>query len=230
MSTVITKQPVCVAPLESALSSSRLEFYRLNPMDTPRVLVGRYRWNVALCGAIYPVFHYLEVIFRNRIHGALTSHFGTVAWYGGEPSWLHPREQAKVAEVVQNSQVCGTPLAPEQLIAELNFGFWTRLLSSDYAQTLWLDRTIIRAVFPFLSDPLRRRHVIDDHMSRIRRFRNRVFHHEPIWNSNNLLRQYAELRQTLGWFEPEASRLLTVPDAFEQIHGQGPEAFELKGA
>lgn len=228
MSTAITAQPVSTVLLASALSAPRLEAYRLHPADTARNLVGRYRWNVALCGALYPTLHYLEVIFRNRVHQALTAHCRTAAWYDVVPAWLHPREQVKLADASRELHERGVPLEPDRMVAELSFGFWTSLLSGFYAQVLWQKRTVIRSVFPFLPNRLRHRHYVNKRLSQIRHFRNRVFHQEPIWNSGNLLQRYQELRQTIDWFEPEVGHLLPTPDRFEEIHAQGPSAYELE--
>lgn len=228
MSTAFTGQPVSAALLESVLSSPRLGAYRLHPTDTPRILVGRYRWNVALCGALYPTIHYLEVTFRNRVHCALTNHFGTSAWYDVAPPWLHPRELAKIADTRRELQAQGVPLAPDHVVPRLHFGFWTSLLSSSYAQTLWQNRTVIRAVFPGLPNHLRHRHHVNQRLQQLRGLRNRVFHHEPIWNDGQLLQRYRELRQTIDWFEPEVSLLLPASDTFEEIHAKGPGLYELE--
>ncbi|WP_420636674.1 hypothetical protein [Candidatus Palauibacter sp.] len=53
--------------LRSALSAERLSAYA-RPEDTDEVDgVARYLWNLALCSALQPALHTLEVTVRNRL-------------------------------------------------------------------------------------------------------------------------------------------------------------------
>nr|QKW93829.1 hypothetical protein [Vitiosangium cumulatum] len=214
-----------MAPLETALSRPRLDNYRTSAADTPRIVMGRYLWNLALCKALYPGLQFLEVAFRNKLHDALKAHFGAAAWF--DLPWLSSREQQKVADAKVELQKRQTPLEPDRIVAELSFGFWTSLLSGTYDQVIWNQRAVVRQSLPHMPNRLRTRRRISDRMHQIRLLRNRVFHYEPIWHWKNLAQQYAELRQTLQWFEPELLHLLHMPDSFEEVYMQGSVAYEI---
>jgi len=76
------------------------------------------------------------------------------------------------------------------VVAELNFGFWVSLLNKEYETALWRRRGFITATFPAIPRDGRGRHgrkvrnrrALSARLNRILDLRNRVFHHEPIWN------------------------------------------------
>ena len=85
-------QAISLATLKRGLSEPRLEAYRLRPDDPPRMVFGRYRFNVALCESFYHPLHLLEVLLRNTLHRSITAHYGNnAAWYDRAPAVLMPR-------------------------------------------------------------------------------------------------------------------------------------------
>ena len=171
-------QPIFFGPIERALSKERLAGYRLAAADTPRQVVGRYLWNDALCTSVYSSLHFLEVSFRNHVHDALAGWVGLPAWYDATPSFLSQREAVVIRETKASLTHRAVPPIPGRVVAKLNFGFWTSLLSAEYEQKLW--PRLLKPVFPGMPRTARTRHVVAARMHGIRQFRNRVFHYEPI--------------------------------------------------
>ncbi|MFE6183967.1 hypothetical protein ACFQ6U_05985 [Streptomyces sp. NPDC056465] len=60
----------------------------------------------------------------------------------------------------------------KQLASALSFGFWRRLLASQYKTKLWPD---FEGAFPHASD--RALPTMEDPVGRLRKFRNRIAHH-----------------------------------------------------
>jgi Abi-like protein len=85
------------------------------------------------------------------------------------------------------------------IVAGLDFGFWTMLLDSQYEQTLW--RTTLYHAFPHYSRisglPLNRA-PIASRFNGLRDLRNRVMHHEPLFE-RNLNRDFATVAETIAW-------------------------------
>jgi hypothetical protein len=175
--------------------------------------------------SLYAPLGYLEVAFRNSLHDALTASFGMATWYDCSPPWLLPREQDSVTAAKAELQKRSAPLEPGRLVAELSFGFWTSLLSRSYEQIIWPG--LLKPVFPLMPRSSRTRHRVADRMNQVRKLRNRVFHHEPIWWWKNLPQQYAALTETISWFEPALSRVLPDAHTFNEVHAKGPAAFEV---
>ncbi len=224
MSNPPPKQPISMAFLERVLSKPRLDKYR-TPGATPREVMGRYRWNVALCESLYPGLHHLEVAFRNSLHEALKEHFQVATWF--DLPWLLKREQDKVTEAKRELGRRNSPLEADRIVAELSFGFWTSLVERAYDQTLWKQKEVIRRAFPSMPNRLRTRSEISQRMRTFRMLRNRVFHYEPVWHWGDLAQQYAGLRQALHWFEPQLLGLLPTAESFEEIYARGPGAYEV---
>jgi hypothetical protein len=185
-------QPLSAKTLLRVLSDARLESYRRSQSDMTRVLIGRYRWNVALSMSLYPVLFRLEVAFRNSVHLALSDFARTPTWYDSTPSLLQPRELDHVkearAELLKQRQKRQQPavLRADDVVAALNFGFWTSLLNSSYELKLWHQRSMWVLAFPRLSRREQKRGWVSQRMHQIRQLRNRVFHHEPVWHWRDL--------------------------------------------
>ena len=218
-------QSISAAALTRVLSPPRLDAYRLSPNDTPRILIGRYRWNVALSRSLYAPLGYLEVAFRNSLHDALAASFRLPAWYDCSPAWLLAREQEAIRIAKAELQKRNVPIEPGRLVAELSFGFWTSLLSRSYEQVIW--PRLLKPVFPYMPRRDRTRHRVADRMHQVRKLRNRVFHYEPIWHWKDLPLHHATLEETIGWFEPALSRILPDVHTFSEVHAKGSTAFEL---
>lgn len=218
-------QSISAVALTRVLSTPRLEAYRLSPSDTPRDLIGRYRWNVALSMSLYAPLGYLEVAFRNSLHEALTAFWGTPAWYDLTPAWLSSHEQGAINAAKLELGRRKATLDPGRLVAELSFGFWTSLLSRGYEQVIW--PRLLKPVFPHMPRRERTRKHVAERMHQVRKLRNRVFHHEPIWRWTDLPHRYAALGETIDWFEPALSRILPDAHTFNEVHAKGPTAFEM---
>ena len=59
-----------------------------------------------------------------------------------------------------------------------------------------------------------------------RKLRNRVFHHEPIWNHSDLAATHQEMLNVAGWISPEMKLLLQTIDRFPAVYSQGVAHYE----
>ena len=78
-------------------SVSQTQFAAFQRADTPCEGLPRYLWNIALCEALYPAFHTLEIAFRNAIHRELGATLQS-------PEWLqnyHPSLKLKEIAITQ---------------------------------------------------------------------------------------------------------------------------------
>ncbi len=167
------------AKLIRALSTERLAAYRQRlAKDGNRNLFSHYAWNMALSESLYPVLQILEVALRNSIHSASCRHFGRDDWYNNHHI-IHPKDVGALDKAKEILTRQHKALDPGRIIAELNFGFWTSLMDKRYEQVLW--HQLIKAAFPYMPKKIRTRRELSRRFNKIRRLRNRIFHHEPIW-------------------------------------------------
>jgi len=184
-----------------------------------------YRWNTLLSESLYPSLQVVEISLRNVLHQAIAEHFKNEAWFK-QPNILLPKEMEKVLKAEYDLKKMKQPTTTGKVIAELTFGFWTSLMDARYEMKLWRSKIIKRA-FPHMPTSIRMRHHISKQFDQIRKMRNRVFHHEPIWHWKDLKDQHEQIRVAITWIEPEALSL-SLPDRFLAIYENGPKSLEEK--
>ena len=201
--------------LTRSLGNARLMSYRgANESDLDAV--ARYVWNVRLCEALYPAFHFLEIALRNRLHDTIERVTGDALWLSNAP--LLEYESDAVAKAWHELSRNGKSTDSNRIIAELQFGFWTGLLSSRYEPIFWRRPQGLFKAFPGLPRTSRPLNDLSGRYTRIRHFRNRVFHHEPIWKDSQLRFKHQQLIEAIGWICPVTLRLAQATDEFIAVH------------
>src|SRR5689334_21061592 len=85
-------QALPLTSLWRLVSAERIGSYRRGGADDEEALA-RYLWNIALCEALYPSLHFLEIALRNAVFeaAAATYPLASTAGAGGADCWLeHP--------------------------------------------------------------------------------------------------------------------------------------------
>lgn len=227
---------VSLAALERALSPERLRAYRcLDDRDETDGLA-RYIWNAALVTAIQPLLHVIEIAFRNELSRAARTITASRSYrYDSIPSWLdavpsmlleHEREKVVHAKTYlgddPRSQTEG------HLIAKLDFGFWIALCREPYSDRradgprLWNRAlTMVCAKRPAqVATRAEIYHRFDD----VRKYRNRIAHHEPIWD-RDFMSRFAFLIDTLRWMSPKMADAVEQTSAARPLFAAGPAAY-----
>lgn len=92
-------------------------------------------------------------------------------------------------------------VTPGRIVSELTFGFWTSLFDARFEMTLWKS---LRLAFPNCPKHIRQRKAISSKFNSIRRFRNRIFHHEAIsWNLSALNQYKIQLIKGIEWLDKD---------------------------
>lgn len=175
-----------------------------------------YKLNLKVAESFYPILHLFEVFLRNSINNRLTEHFGNSDWIliekKGfmsnkilEPSKYFLRKQIETSE--KRVRRRGGTITSGKIIAEQMLGFWTSLFETHYYKLL--SGTIIHC-FPYRPKAVQRKEIYLK-FDRIREFRNRVYHNEPVcFNGSKIdfseaLEIKKEIYETLNWIDPELS-------------------------
>ena len=111
-------------------------------------------------------------------------------------------------------------LSDGKIIAELNFGFWTELLTSRDNKYTNMWRKIFLDVFPnyeIKSSIDQDKTFIALKIDSIRNFRNRIFHYEPIYNQSDLVKKHIEIFDILTWLNEDMKLLNELFDEFNNI-------------
>jgi hypothetical protein len=164
---------------EHAFSAARLNKYLHACDDNKDKALQLYRLNIKLCQKLYGVLNVFEIVLRNAINEHYKCIFSDPDWIrtqlleGGMLS-LAPKK-AEVTSIIRNLADSGK-YTSDRVVSSLSFGFWPHLFTKHPFSKG--GKSILR-IFPNKSKPLGQRAVFNELM-RIKEFRNRIAHHEPI--------------------------------------------------
>ena len=212
--------------LSVAISDDRFEPYTRSRTRSSARAHATYAWNIALCESLYPALNCLEVALRNSVHNAATDQFGTEYWFN---SRLRKDELDRLNISRSRIDFSGnTSPSAGELVSGLSLGFWVSLFKGHYERVLW--PLLLPAVFPYAPRKQRSRREISKRVDSIRRLRNRVFHHEPIWHLTDLQEQHQQILETIGWISPAMLAMTRLLDRFPSVYTRGgqPYAIELE--
>ena len=217
-----------VADLSLPLSQIRLSAYRPQGGSDMEMLTN-YFWNIDLAETLVPSLHAVELALRNSLHAALASRHQTDLWFY-QPGLLEPNQVIEFARALQKVAKKPGPLAP-YLVAELPFGFWVTLLSGPYDQRMWAPHkfALLATVFPHAAGMSR--DDVHKQFNAIRLLRNRVMHHEAVWDQSKIdLRQkHGDIHQAIQWISPTLGRAILSVDRFQSVFtGRGLVEARLK--
>lgn len=183
-----------------------------------------YAWNTAASAALYGPLQGVEVALRNGVNVRLTARFG-VDWFDRLDATLAIGCLDRISDAKRKVRGHKGAMTSGRLVASLPFGFWVSLLGpggrrtdgrrANYEMTLW--RPCLRLVFAHHESLSRKRAHAE--LDALRKLRNRVAHHEPIFR-RNLRADYVRILTVIGWMSPDIanwvqshSRLGDVLDA-----------------
>ena len=189
--------------LQRVLSKERLVPYLAKHPDDPEKAIDHYKSNIVISEAFYPPISVLEICLRNSIDLQLQKLYSTQEWYyeGHFTKIISPFQITKIQEARTNILRERKTITPGKMIAELSFGFWTSLFDKRFDRTLWKQ---LRLTFPSCPKQIRQRNTISKKLNGIRKFRNRIFHHEPVsWSIIALDIYRNEIYESIDWLNPE---------------------------
>lgn len=215
-----------MSDLEDVLSRERLARYPGRSLDERIEL---YRWNALLCEGLYPTLHYLEVALRNRMHVAFTGYFSSEWWFEDPAVVTHPYPRGEVRKARRG--VKGRDVVAGDIVAGVSFGFWRGFFLKEY-EGWWRD--VVFDVFPEVPLQWAKRKLLNPRVEAVRRLRNRVFHHEPVFYLSDLGTQHGNMHEMVSWLSSSALRELQRVDRFPTVfangpRGQGPRNHEASG-
>ena len=200
--------------LEKHLSEPRLGRYLLASLGRKTKAKRLYKANLQVAQAFQPLLSMLEVVLRNGLNDALTVRFSDSDWiinqqsgFMSDPSLRHgnfylQREVGKAINRLTRNHITVTS---GNVIAEQSFGFWTELFEPYHYRLI--GGCPLR-VFAHLPRQFKRSHISKE-LLKIRLFRNRISHNEPVCFGMNRVdftlveEVHDSILNILGWIEPE---------------------------
>ena len=185
---MISNNQLKYTELVNIISQSRLSTYNND--------ISLYIWNTKLSENFFFLLQNLEVGLRNAIYNAFLKQYPKQDFFYLFETNLNSRYLSKkefhsrecwkmLCSVKYKLKKQNIKITQDKIIAELNFGFWTKILQDKHYSNLW--RNIFEDVFPYKNitksidvSKYETAIIFND----LRVFRNRVFHYEPIFNKS----------------------------------------------
>lgn len=187
--------------LEYYLSQPRLDRFLIATGNSKSKAQKLYKINLRVSQSFYPILNLFEIFFRNIANYQVSSHFTN-------PNWI-------IAEKAIRRK--GGIITSGKIVAEQSFGFWTSLFDTHHYR---LIGGVVIHCFPN-KPPHVNRNILNQKLNKIREFRNRVYHNEPIcFNGNTIDFTEAitirnEIYELLEWID---SDLTNYVDYFDGIN------------
>jgi hypothetical protein len=218
-------------------SSARVNRYLIATGNSTEKTVKLYEANLKISQAFHPLLGILEVVLRNRLNDVLALYFTDPDWIINQKSGFMSdsslrytykrtgvvktndflkREILKAEKRLNKTQ---TPITSGKIIAEQTLGFWTDLFEVHNYRLL-KGKPI--QIFQTLPSGFGRKEV-NDQLDKVRRFRNRINHNEPICfngeliDFNETVEVHHSIINLLTWIDPEIIKLLSDLDKVQKI-------------
>ena len=201
-------------------SKSRIDPY-LTPKDDAEILLSKYHSNIMLSEAMIPTLNYFEICLRNRIDNVIQKYFGT-NWLINNPSNLiiSKKDLDKINDITHKF-LKERKIQPshDDVVAQMTFGFWCSFFHKKYDPILWHKKDAIKMLFPYLLRSNRTRAYIEQKILKIKHVRNRIAHHEPIWNNKIPINEiYSMCQELINAMSQNAGMFLQKIDRFPRVY------------
>ena len=109
----------------------------------------------------------------------------------------------------------------DDIISSLGLGFWTHLSYVKYENNKYENKFKLYPILftdsnfmPELSKNRRNRKALSDKFGKIHKLRNKIFHHEPIWDYPNLKQEHDDIIEAIRWISPLLSEITRFSSHF----------------
>jgi len=217
------------------MNYNKLEYYVSQPRLNRFLIAGGnskvkaqklYHVNLKIAQSFYPVLNIFEVFFRNVCNYHISAWFANPNWIIAEKNGFMSdsslsRSKFYLKNGVNSAERSiikkGVPMTAGKVLAEQSFGFWTSFFEPHHYR---LIGGVVIHCFP--NKPANvNRSLLSQKLDRIREFRNRIYHNEPIcFKGNNIDFTYAtaikkELYELLDWIDNDLPAYVKTFDSID---------------
>lgn len=173
--------------IKDALSPPRVGTYEAATAGVPQLqsALALYAWNAQVSAALLAPLHLCEVVIRNAVSDAIAvAHGPQWPWDAGFLRSLPAPSNGYNARQDLVSARGGAPTTGK-VIPELKFVFWQTMFTKRFDARIWTLH--LRSCLPHASSTLtveQIRALVFAELEQLRKLRNRIAHHEPIFRRN----------------------------------------------
>lgn len=146
-----------------------------------------YVENIKFSQFHYPMLHYFEIAFRNKINRFYANNFGH-NWLIELPTILK-FDVYIVDQINHVKHKFKKDITNDDIISNLTLGFWVELFNPRYLLSTKLHKEQVHDIFSISKKSIHKGYLIKLHnqLNTIRGFRNRIFHYEKVLNNPKYL-------------------------------------------
>lgn len=202
------------------LSPDRLEPYLTAAEEESGLALDLYRWNQEISGELFKVISVFETTLRVSLAGVLEAKYGQ-AWFRSESfaRSLGPKGQ-KYGARGDLEAVRRKAKVEKEFISRLSFAFWEELLTSKHVGRLWDSNPGKELLAAYESIGFSRTQLLAA-INRVRRIRNKIAHHEPVYASD-LQSVFIDLQRMISARSKEVGDLLVAKRKVSRILARNP--------
>lgn len=198
------------------ISQDRLGKYLISAGHNQNKALDLYGWNIQISEAFFPLLSASEVCLRNKISDRMIELYGN-NWWDHQDFLNQIKNGTRIVKSAKGKLKTKGRVTSGGMTAELNFGFWSKMLLPRHEAIFWGD---FRDTFSDL--PANKTYNnFSDRCEEIREFRNRIFHHEPIFN-RDISKEYSKILELIRWISPEKERWIKQYSRVATIMRQRP--------
>jgi hypothetical protein len=187
-----------------AISSERFQPFLDECGGDVAVALRLYCWDGEISRAFLGILRDFEVAMRNSFHAKLSGRYGRTDWWDSPRVQLTPKGHELVRSAQQSlTREFGTGYASDDMVAQLTLGFWVGLTGRgvNYEMQFW--NPALRHTFRGYRG---RRGALQQQLDYVRKFRNRIGHHERICH-RHLPQDLDTLLLLMQYISPEKAAL-----------------------
>ena len=183
--------------IHDCVSSARLSRYLRAVNDDYDHCMRLYAWNLTVSGAFYSPLSLAEVTFRNAVVLAIEDTFDQNWHFSKSFKISLPKHRRRDLEkIVSNLRDRKKKsISASMVVAESTLFFWESLLADGFKNSIW--RKGLQHYFPNMPHDVSCETLRED-VRQWRLFRNRIAHHEPIFE-RDLGSDLQRLRRIVGY-------------------------------
>lgn len=180
------------------ISQERLTKYTTAAGGDTEFALELYGWNIQISEAFFPILSAAEVCLRNTVSARVIKKYGYQWWESDQFHLLIGKRGKGIVRRARTKLEKEGVVTSGRMIAELTFGFWVSMLQVKKVPVLWEPFHTHFSDLPATVS-------YDDFFTRceeVKKFRNRIFHHEPIIKLD-ILREYGKILELTKWISAD---------------------------
>ncbi|CAN5638428.1 Abi family protein [soil metagenome] len=215
--------------IESQLSRPRLNRYLFAVGNNKIKAVQLYKANLRISKSFYPLINILEIAVRNSFDKVISNHFNDTDWIINQQNGFMSHNSLRqgnfylkqqISNAIRNLRNRNTTVTSGKVIAEQTFGFWTSLLKPHHYRLLQ-GKPIY--TFPHCPHNYQRNDFLRE-LNKLRDFRNKIHHNEPVCFSNNTVNFSTAVEihnlilEVLDWIDGNFGWIKDLDEVMSEIH------------